>query len=469
LELNRRNFLIGTGVVAGTSFLSPFGIESLADSAFASGSIFSEPARIISVNGHLKLNLIASEMLVPFDGAKRWALTYNKSLPGPTLVAYPGDTLNINLKNATSLPTNLHTHGLHVSPAKNGDNPLVEIMPGANFQYEIKIPKNHQSGTFWYHPHHHKFTAQQLSAGLAGAIIIEDKIDAQKAFTSTTDRIMMFADPRIGPDQNVIITSMMDQAHGRSGPFVLINGLLNPRMESKFSQPERWRIINACPSRYLNLQVENADLLLIATDGGRLNSPVRISSLLVTPGQRFEVIIIPTKKGRHRILNDHKVVGEVLGTIATNNLMSSAVLGTIPLLKASKTRTIKIIGAGMMDMGGMGMGGEAGGHEQTFTFDSKSFDPKVINQRVQAGVVEDWIIENTSSMHHPFHIHAWDFQVIDRGDGRAEAGWKDTINVPAHRSVRIRINFADFKGTTVYHCHILDHEDAGMMGIVQVA
>jgi FtsP/CotA-like multicopper oxidase with cupredoxin domain len=464
VNLNRRSFLLGSGVVAGASLVTSSAVKVLTDQAFAALPLLNEPKRITSINGVLNLNLEASGMLVPYNGGQRWALTYNKSLPAPTLVAAPGDSLNITLKNGTSLPTNLHTHGLHVSPAGHSDNPLVKIMPGESFKYLIKIPKNQTSGTFWYHPHHHEFTAMQLSGGLAGAIIIEDKIDAQSAFTTSTDRILMFADPRIGRNENVLLTSMMDQMHGRSGPNVLINGILKPQISATSSRAERWRLINGCPSRYLTIRVENADLLLIATDGGRINTPARISSITMTPGQRFEVVVIPTKKGRHRIYDGDKVIGEVVGSVNANSLMAKATLGSIPLLKADTTRTIQIVGAGMM-----AMGGGVGDHEMSYSFDGMPFDSHVVNQQVKLGAVEDWVIENTTTMHHPFHIHAWDFQVIDRGDGRSESGWKDTINVPAHASVRIRIDFADFGGTTVYHCHILDHEDAGMMGIVRVA
>lgn len=471
MELNRRSFLVGSSVLAGASLATTLGATELADQAFGAAPLLNEPKRITSSKGILNLNLQAAEMQVPFDGARRWALTYNQSLPAPTLVAAPGDTLNIKLKNSTNSPTNLHTHGLHVSPAGNSDNPLIMIMPGESFQYSIKIPKSHKSGTFWYHPHHHEFTAAQLSAGLAGAIIIKDKIDAQSAFATTTDRVLMFADPRIGNNESVLATSMMDAMHGRSGPYVLINGSRNPQIVAANSRAERWRLINACPSRYLRIRVENADLLVVATDGGRLNSPARVSAVTLTPGQRFEIVVTPTSKGRHRIYDGTKVIGEVVGTVSATNQMAKAALGSVPILKADKTRTIKIVGAGMMEMGGMGggMGGDSGGHEMTYTFDGKPFDPKVVNQKVKLGAVEDWIIENRTTMHHPFHIHAWDFQVIDRGDGKSEPGWKDTINVPARSAVRIRIDFADFGGTTVYHCHILDHEDLGMMGIVQVA
>ena len=463
MNLNRRSFLIGTGVVAGTSMASTLGINGFMDQGIASAPLLKEPERISSVNKVLNLNLEASELMVPFNGGKRWALAYNKSIPAPTLLAAPGDTLNLKLMNATSLPTNLHTHGLHVSPAKNGDNPLIEIMPGESFQYSIKIPKNQTSGTFWYHPHHHKFTAQQVSGGLAGAIIIKDKIDSQSAFTTSSDRILMFSDPRIGLNKSVLSTSMMDRAHGRSGPHVLINGALKPQIFAISSQAERWRLINACPSRYIDIRVENAELLVISTDGGRLNAPAIVPSLVMTPGQRFEVVVSPTRTGRHRIYDGDVVIGEILGSIRSANQFAQTTLGSIALLKVDKVRTIKIVGAGMMAMMGMS------DHEQSFSFDGAAFNPKVVNQEVKLGDVEDWVIKNTSTMHHPFHIHAWDFQVVDRGDGRSESGWRDTINVPAHTSVRIRINFADFGGTTVYHCHILDHEDAGMMGIVRVA
>ena len=104
----------------------------------------------------------------------------------------------------------------------------------------------------------------------------------------------------------------------------------------------------------------------------------------------------------------------------------------------------------------------------SFTFNGETFNPNKVNQTVKLNSVEDWVITNTSHMVHPFHIHAWAFQVIDRGDGKPDPGWKDTVAIPVGSKVRIRINFADFGGKSVYHCHILDHEDTGMMGIVEV-
>ncbi len=176
------------------------------------------------------------------------------------------------------MATNFHTHGLHVSP----------------------------SGTFWYHPHHHMSVAKQMFAGLAGVIIIEDAIDKQGEFKNSTDRVLMYAAPRIESDSSIMDTYMMDQAHGRLGDFLLINGQLNPQIISKPNVIERWRILNACSSRYLNLNVDSSEIGLISTDGGRLPEAVLINSIKVVPGQRVEVLIKPIGTGTHQIFDGKK-------------------------------------------------------------------------------------------------------------------------------------------------------------------
>ena len=460
MNISRRDLLIGSGVV-GSSLFVPNLFKS---SAYALGKELIQPSVVKSVNGVLNLTLTAAPKMVSYEGKTRWALTYNGSLPGPTLMVKPGDTLKINLVNKTGLMTNLHTHGLHVPPVKDGDNPLIMIENGKSFKYTIKIPKNQRSGTFWYHPHHHEFVAKQLSAGLAGAIIVKDEIDAQKEFVSSSDRLMVLSDPRIGSTSSVMATSMMDQMHGRSGANVLMNGQLEPVVNGKAGVVERWRLINACPSRYIQLSVENADISAISTDGGRIGKELVQPYVILTPGQRYEILVRPKKSGALKIYDGDSVIGRFNAKAGGDLAFTPALLGSAPSLTANASRTLKIVGAGMMNMGG-GMGD----HEMSFSFDGNVFDPNKVNQQVKLGVTEDWIIQNNSNMDHPFHIHAWDFQIVDRGDGKGVVGWKDTANVPSKGTIKIRIPFVDFGGTTVYHCHILDHEDAGMMGIVRVA
>jgi len=167
--MNRRDFIRLSAIAGGSFIASNWLFETEVANAVTN--------EVVSKNGMLQLTLVADEKLIKYRDTTRWAMTYNGVFPAPTLRAKPGDTLKIKLVNKLSQATNLHTHGLHVSPAKNSDNPLVIIEPGASYEYEIKIPKTQKSGTFWYHPHHHELSAGQVASGLAGVLVVEDALD----------------------------------------------------------------------------------------------------------------------------------------------------------------------------------------------------------------------------------------------------------------------------------------------------
>ena len=135
-----------------------------------------QPEELSSRDGVLDVEFEAAPSMVPWRDSQRWALTYNGTTPGPTLRVRPGDRLRVTLRNRLDSPTNLHVHGLHVSPSANSDNVFVMIGPGEEHTYDYLIPDDHPSGTFWYHPHHHGTVAEQVAAGMAGVIIIEDEL-----------------------------------------------------------------------------------------------------------------------------------------------------------------------------------------------------------------------------------------------------------------------------------------------------
>ena len=450
--MDRRNFL-KLGALAGSSVLA-------ADWLFSTELANAAQNEIVSKNGLLKITLTAKEQMIKYGKSTRWAMTYNGTFPAPTLRAKPGDTLQITLVNKLSNPTNLHTHGLHASPNGNSDNPLLMIEPGKTFNYSIKIPMTQKSGLFWYHPHHHELSAGQGSAGLAGMIIVEDRLDKLPVFKNSHERTLVLADPAIGNSSAIITTSQMDRMHGRSGPNTLVNGELIPSFVVDSSQPERLRVVNACVSTYQTISVPGAQLWQLSTDSSRLTKPYKVNSITLTPGQRTEALIVAPKAGPYTLMSDVQDLAKFSFSVASKFLDTSPILGYTPIGKVDKTRTLTIKGMGMM--GGMS-------HEASFTFDGKSFDPKRIDQQIKFGTIEEWIINNPSSMHHPFHLHAWPFQIVDDGYGRSHEGWHDTVNLPSSSTVRIRIPFVDIAGTTVYHCHILDHEDAGMMGLIRVS
>ena len=452
--MQRRDFL-KLGVLAGGSVIAA---EWIFDTAIADA----KSLEFASTNGFLKIQLVAEEKLISYGNSTRWAMTYNGVFPAPTLRINPGDIVEVKLINKLSQPTNLHTHGLHTSPSGNGDNPLIMIEPGQSFNYSFKIPKTQKSGTFWYHPHHHELSAGQVSSGLAGAIIVEDQLDSTSLITNSIEQILILADPRIGKTSSVANTSQMDLMHGRTGPNTLVNGILLPKFDVLSGAVERLRIINSCVSQYQTISIPGAQMWQISSDSSRLPKPEKTTSVTLTPGQRVEILVAAPKVGTFVLKNEFQSLAKLAFKTKTRDVKPASLLTFTPITKVDRKRTITVTGSGMGMMG-------ATNHEAAFTFDGKPFDPKRIDQSVKFGSVEEWTISNPSSMDHPFHLHVWPFQVANDGHGKTLQGWHDTVNLPSGGSVRIRIPFVDIKGTTVYHCHILDHEDAGMMGIIKVS
>jgi FtsP/CotA-like multicopper oxidase with cupredoxin domain len=454
----------------------------------APGAVFASPKELRSSGGRLELELVAAPAQVPWGSGTRYALAYNGSVPGPTLRVRPGDTISLRLSNELDAPTNLHTHGLHISPDGASDNVLVMIDPGSAHDYEYVIPSDHPSGTFWYHPHHHGNVATQVSGGLCGVIVVEDDLDDQPALADTSERVLVLSDPTIGPDDTVLSVSQMVQMQGREGDVVLVNGQLRPVITAATGTTERWRIVNASASRYYRLSVSLDTMHQIASDHGRLAKPRPVDQLDLAPGQRAEVLVRLDQPGqvvlrsavveRGMSMHGGSGMGGMGGMGAsgraagsTIDLLTLAVGGQFKAAPALPTalratdpvEALPVDRTRAITFGAMGMGaGE-------FTIDGKTFAVDRVDTTVAIDTIEDWTVTNASMMDHPFHLHVWPFRVVDRSNRTPlDPGWRDTVNVPAGESVTVRVVFRDFTGTAVYHCHILDHEDLGMMGVIRV-
>lgn len=477
---SRREFLrLAGSSMAAMAVVGCGGTRSAKVVAAGTGAPFRRPEELTSVNGRLEVILTAAATSVPYGSAARLAYTYNGSTPGPTLRVRPGDTVIVTLKNQLNTDTNLHAHGLHVSPSGDSDNIFVVVPPGSEHTYTYVIPDDHPSGLFWYHPHAHGHVAEQIAAGLAGAIIVTDSLDAIPEIAASIERLWVLADPPIGGSSAVLAASQMTRMQGREGDVVLVNGVAQPRLDVTAGALERWRIVNASASRYYRLALDQHQLQVIASDAERLTAPVTVAEILLAPGERTEILVTPTRSGAFALralgydrgsagMGGRGSTGNSETPVATMNVTGTATAATLPVSitkprpspDVSATRSLTLA----MGAGG-GMGGMGGASMMAFTIDGKTFDPERVDVTVRGGTTEEWAIRNTSSMDHPFHLHVWPFQIVD---GPATSGWKDTVNVPAGRTVTIRIPFTDFTGRTVYHCHILDHEDLGMMGIINV-
>ena len=275
----------------------------------------------------------------------------------------------------------------------------------------------------------------------------------------------------------------MARMQGREGDLVLLNGQTQPVLEGRPGERERWRIVNACAARYVRLRVDGQQLDLLGIDSGRYATPQRIEQLVLAPGNRADLLVsLRQGSSELRLLGYNRgspgMGGAIGGPSATVPLATLRVTGSaaatpgpLPAKAAMKDlRLAPLDGRRTLTLGmGMGMGGGMGGSGMGFTIDGQAFDASRVDQQVHAGILEEWEIRNTSPMDHPFHLHVWPMQLLETAGVSVDlVSRQDVVNVPARSSVKVLIAFETFTGRTVYHCHILDHEDLGMMGVIDV-
>ncbi|WP_036488646.1 multicopper oxidase family protein [Myxosarcina sp. GI1] len=484
LKFNRRQFFFLSAASAGAVLLSQ---QQSGRTQISSDNQIALAQVHASTDGVLALDLEASYRTVNLGGIQAYLLAYNGQIPGPRLEAKPGDTVRLRFTNSLTQPTNLHYHGLHVTPTGNADNVFLVIPPGETLTYEFTIPSNHPSGTFWYHPHLHGLVAEQLFGGLAGLFIVRGELDEIPEIKAAKEEFLLLKDFELDRNGRIIQPSPMARMTGREGRLVTINGRVKPTFSIATGDLLRLRIVNASTSRFYRLELENHPFYLIASDGGALSEPVEVRQLLLSPGERTEVLVRGEREpGQYRLLNlpyDRGGMGmmgggmmgrgmrggsftqrnpETLATFTYSNSTASLPLPQqlIPVEELPEPETVRRfqINHGMAP--GMGM---------VFLINGQTYSSNRIDTRVRLNAVEDWELVNTGVMDHPLHIHVNNFQLVSR-NGRASPyrAWKDTVVVSPGETVRIRTRFADFTGKTVYHCHILDHEDLGMMGTMEI-
>ena len=481
--VSRRTILIVGGIGGLTAFVGGAGLlwgSTESQLPGGSGGLSTaddllQPEVLRSDAGLLRVRLSSAEAAVRIGGRDATVLAYNGSLPGPTLVLRPGDRLEVALENGLDAMTNLHVHGLHVTPIGNGDNVLRTINPGDTFDYAYDLPADHSPGVYWYHPHHHGNTAEQVTAGLYGAIIVEDP----EPIAVTRERVLVISDLSLDAAGRVAPASDRDRMLGREGELVLVNGQLAPTLSARPGERERWRVVNACASRYLSLRLDGQDLQLLGMDSGRDAEPESVTEVRLAPGNRADLLVDATP-GASTLRTNPVERGSMPGMmggpsasgadLAVFEVTGDPVDAPPPVPRQSAPRDLRdeeVTGRREITLA-MGMGGGMGASGMAFTIDGREFDASRVDTSVDLGAIEEWTLVNTSPMDHPFHLHVWPMQVVEYPGASIDRPiWRDVVNLPARSRVRVRIPFEDFTGTTVYHCHILDHEDLGMMGVIR--
>lgn len=449
-----------------------------------------------SVDGLLQVSLEAVASQLNLAGQEIPIFTYNGQFPPPRLEASPGDRVRIDFHNRLDEPTNLHFHGLHIPPTGNADNTFLEVAPGGSQLYEFTIPEDHPAGTFFYHPHYHGWVAHQVLAGLGGLFVIRGDLDEIREVQQATEQFVILKD--FATDFRDVSGGHMAMMAGREGEFVTVNGEIRPRWTVPKGELLRLRFVNTSNARFYHLALDDRPFYLIATDGGAIAQPRERSELLLSPGERADVLVRGDEGAAsvnlvNRPYNRSRMGGGMMGNGGGMGRMGrdrmgmgrmggresdeAEVLATIaydgePVSGRSLPRQLRPVDAlpePSQTRRFVFNHGMARGQGMVFLINGKTFDGDRTDVQVQLGTVEDWEIVNEGMFDHPFHIHTNPFQVISRnGQSEGDRAWKDVVLVKAGETVRIRTRFQDFPGQTMYHCHILDHEDQGMMGVVDI-
>ncbi|WP_437976872.1 multicopper oxidase family protein [Sorangium sp. So ce295] len=431
------------------------------------------PARDLDASpGVLEVDLTARvEDVEIVAGKKTPTWTYNGGLPGPLLRARVGDRVIVHLRNELPAPTTVHWHGVRLPAEMDGapGHSQPETPPGGGFTYDFVVP---DAGLYWYHPH--VDSAVQAGNGLYGPLLVEDP-DEPAALGD--ELVLVLSDVSLRDDgslEDPEAGGNLGTLFGREGDLLLVNGRVNPVIGARAGLRQRWRIVNAAKSRYYQLLITDHRFTRIGGDGGLLEHPVEEDRILLTPGERADVLVtprgapgatlsvrwVPYDRGYGATFGRPEVEAFRL-RLADEPLAEEDPLPAIARgIEALDTATARRVdlqltreeGQGDLVMGINGV-------------PSWEAEPLV----AAVGETAVWTVENTMEFDHPFHLHGFFFQVLG-ADGQPvrPLAWKDTVNVPVDGAARFAVRYDNRPGMWMFHCHILDHADAGMMGMLQV-
>lgn len=402
-------------------------------------------------------------------GLRTPAWTYNGAVPGPLIRAKVGDRVIVHFSNRLPEATSIHWHGLRVPNQMDGVPGVTQdpVAPAAGFRYEFVA---RDAGTFWYHPHVN--SSAQVGWGLYGPIVVEDPADPA-AFGD--DLVLMLSDASltdVGEFLPADNGGEFGDLFGREGSVLLVNGRVLPTLKARVGKPQRWRIINAARARYFNIRMPGHGLTRLGGDNGLAARSEEIYSTVVVPGERADLVFTP---GGAPDSED-----ALLWVPVDRGFSSTFNRSREPLLNIELVDEPAVVPAPVpVELRAIEPLDLAGAAERTLDMTIEtSFDNKVVMGingipywnaepiEAQIGETQIWHLKNATSFAHPFHLHGYFFQVLDN---MRVPEWKDTVDLPAESELSIAVRFDERPGVWMYHCHILDHAESGMMGQIRVA
>jgi FtsP/CotA-like multicopper oxidase with cupredoxin domain len=436
-----------------------------------------KPADAVDTNpdpGVVEINLEAGVgSLETKPGAVTPVWTYNGTVPGPLIRARPGDRLVVHFTNNLPEESTIHWHGVRLQSAMDGvpGHTQAPVPPGGSFDYSFTVP---DAGLFWYHPH--SDSAVQVGDGLYGPLLVEDPTAGGAGAPLGDEVVLVLSDLDIADDGSFLPADGggdIATLFGREGNVLLVNGKVTPTLLARAGQRQRWRIVNAAKSRYYQLALEGHTFTRIGGDGGLVTAPVVSDRLLVIPGGRADVLVTPNGRPGQVLTVRWVAYDRGFGTaymrpdqdlfylrMAVADPVQEDpvpdVLRAIEPLDATgaKARNITLTMAETDGHLVLGIDGVPASMAQPYY--------------AQVGDTDLWTIENTMDWDHPFHLHGFFFQEVDATTGAPVPEWRDTFNVPQQQTRQMIVRYDDRPGMWMFHCHILDHAEAGMMGMLML-
>ena len=489
--INRRNFMIGTaascatlaGVSKAQSATRPLPILPLTD----------------LTNGFdqrlaLKLALSSHDF---GTGAASSTLGINNSYLGPVLRVKQGQTLPFDVTNQIEEVTTIHWHGLHI-PGDVDGGPHQQIQPGATWSPDVPIIQ--RASMNWFHSHAHGKTAQQVYKGLAGVMLIEDdaSLSADLPKTYGVDDFTLVLQDKTFTDAGALNYTLTETAleDGFMGEALVINGAIAPVAQTVPKGLVRLRILNACNANFLTLSMATGPLNVIASDGGFLGSTVQTDTIFMSPGERYEILVDMRQVDTNQLIVNHELpelggIKGIMRELLTDGEAQIAALtlnrndkagfdGSVPNnlanlsvpdpSKATVTRSFELEQETGADLAALAAAGDNYcGDGSAMVINGKPMDMNRIDEKVRKGDTEIWRI-SVDDFRHPFHVHGCSFRILSQESGEPPAyaqGWKDMVHVDGDQWSEVLVRFdyeAPAEAPYMYHCHILEHEDCGMMG-----
>ncbi len=394
----------------------------------------------------------------------------NGNFLGPAIKVRNGTAVTLNVTNNLTEATTLHWHGIHL-PANMDGGPHQIIQPGTTWTASFTI--NQKAGTNWFHPHEEGQTGRQVYMGLAGLLIVEDADTDVLNLPNTwgEDDIPLILQDRLFKADGGFnyLPTMQDQRNGMKGDTLLCNGSVNAFVNLP-AKEIRFRLLNGSNARIYNCVLSDGRAFhQIATDAALLEVPVSMTALKLSPGERAEIVVNFSADSGNVLSLVDSLSGGILAMLNISKPATSVTTLPTSLTTLTKLNQSSAIRTRLFDLG-MKMGTRGA---PQFLINGQAMDIARIDQTVPLNDIEIWEIRNSMNLVHNFHVHGTHFYILERNGSAAnvadyENGYKDVVLLNPFDTVKVIIQMTDYTTNSaapyMFHCHILEHEDRGMMG-----